>query len=136
MGCHLLVHAKAHSASMMSRDFVNFVTQGEHDEPRRHVFHGADWLRRERRGADVDVRGAKRAVLQHVQSASLGSAPARHLCCLLSARLAAPRSSALPGWAPIPGPQPPPRGLRRAASKVADLVPLTTIQVLLRPELL
>ena len=60
------------------------------------------------------------------RSARPGSAPARvrvRPLCLLSARLAATCSSALRGWGPRPlGPQPRPRLLERAASKVAGSI--------------
>ena len=56
---------------------------------------------------------------QHGHSAPVGSTPARPLC-LLRACLAALGSSALPKRAPGHwAPKPPPRGLERAASKVA-----------------
>ena len=58
------------------------------------------------------------------QSAPLGSGPARPVCLFRARRLAL-GSSAPPRWLPATGrpmgAQPPPRGLKRAASKVADL---------------
>ena len=77
--------------------------------------------------------GAASRASRHGQSGLLGSAPAR-LLHLLRARLLAPCSSALPGWAPASG-VPASASGARAASSVArgsPRVPLSLQALLIR----